>query len=133
MSRPDLKPLSPHLQVYRLPLTAMLSIMHRFTGVILAFGTVPLTGVLVAAAADAAAYEQIRGLLATWWGQVALILWTGALYFHLCNGIRHLFWDAGFGFEVSVAFRTSLWTLAGTLTLTALTWFAAFWIRGMPA
>lgn len=137
MSRPDSesnpRPLSPHLQVYRLPLTALLSILHRFTGVVLALGMAPLTAVLVAAAADAAAYEQLRALLAASWGQALLALWTGALYFHLCTGIRHLFWDAGLGFDVAVAFRTSLWTVAGALALTALTWSVALWVRGMPA
>ena len=133
MPQPNPKPLSPHLQVYRLPLTALLSIMHRITGVILALGMVPLTGILVTAAADAVLYEQLRGLLATWWAQILLILWTTTLHFHLCNGIRHLCWDAGVGFDVTTAFRTSLWTLAGTLALTALTWGAAFWVRGIPA
>ncbi len=133
MSRLDPPPLSPHLQVYRLPLTALLSIAHRLTGVVLALGAVPLTGILVAAATDAALYEHVRGLLSAWWGQTLLVLWTAALYFHLCNGVRHLFWDAGLGFGVVTAYRTSLWVLAATLALTALTWGGALWARGTAA
>ena len=133
MSRRKPPPLSPHLQVYRLPLTALLSITHRFTGVVLALGMPVLTGVLVAAATDAALYEHARVRLSAWWGQVLLVLWSAALYFHLCNGVRHLFWDAGLGFGVAAAHRTSLWTLAAALALTVLTWGAAFWARGMPA
>ena len=133
MSRPESPPLSPHLQVYRLPLTVLLSISHRMTGVVLALGAVPLTGIIVAAATDAALYEQVRDLLSTWWGQTLLVLWTAALYFHLCNGIRHLFWDAGLGFDVTTAYRTSLWTVAATVALTALTWGVALWARGGPA
>lgn len=133
MSRLESQPLSPHLQVYRLPLTALLSVAHRLTGVVLALGMVPLTGILVAAATDAVLYEYVRGLLSAWWGQALLVLWSAALYFHLCNGVRHLFWDAGLGFDVTTAHRTSLWTLAATITLTALTWAAAFWVRGMAA
>ena len=133
MSRRKPPPLSPHLQVYRLPLTALLSITHRFTGVVLALGTPALTGILVAAATDAALYEHVRALLSAWWGQALLVLWSAALYFHLCTGVRHLFWDAGLGFDVITAYRTSLWTLVATLALTALTWGTAFWARGVPA
>ena len=85
------RPLSPHLQVYRLPITAVLSIMHRMTGVVLSLGLVLLVVVLATAAWHRETYEVLTTLLSHWFGQMFLIAWIAALYLHLCNGIRHLF------------------------------------------
>ena len=119
------RPLSPHLQVYRLPITAILSILHRLTGVVLSLGLVLLVAVLATAAWDIGSYEFLREMLSHWLGQLFLIAWTAALYLHLCNGIRHLFWDAGLGFDLNRTQQTAYLTIAGTLILTAATWLLA--------
>ena len=119
------RPLSPHLQVYSLPVTAILSIMHRMTGVILSLGLVLLVVVLATAAWHRETYEVLRTLLSHWLGQSFLILWIAALYLHLCNGIRHLFWDAGMGFDLKRTNQTAYLTVAGTAILTAATWLLA--------
>ena len=117
------RPLSPHLQIYRLPLTAVLSIMHRITGVLLALGTVVLVGWVVAIAAGGPWYMLAYHWFSSFTGQLLLIAWSGALYFHLCNGIRHLFWDTGMGFELRAVDISALLALAATTALTGLTWW----------
>lgn len=117
------RPLSPHLQIYRLPLTAVLSILHRITGVLLSFGVVALVGWLTAVVSDAAAYQTAYAWFASTPGMLALVAWSAMLYFHLCNGVRHLFWDAGRGFELRTVDVTAVATLAVTAALTALTWW----------
>ncbi len=111
MARPD-RPLSPHLQVYRLPLTALLSITHRITGVGLAFGAVILVAWLAAAAAGPAWFAPMSKMMGSWLGRIVLFGFTWALFYHLVNGIRHLFWDAGFGFEKAAARNSGLAVLA---------------------
>ena len=110
MANTHTPPLSPHLQVYRLPLTAVLSIMHRMTGLVLVVGTFLLTLVLFALAAGEQSFAVAQDLLRSWPGTIALLLFVFALYFHFCNGIRHLFWDAGYGFELDTAHRSALAT-----------------------
>ena len=124
--RDSSRPLSPHLQVYRLPVTAILSIMHRMTGVVLSLGLVLLVVVLAAAAWHIEAYEILRNLLSHWLGQLFLIGWTAALYLHLCHGIRHLFWDAGMGFDSRRTNQNAYLTVGGTAILTAVTWLLAY-------
>lgn len=120
--RDSSRPLSPHLQIYRLPITAILSILHRMTGVILSLGLVLWVAVLVTAAWYAESYEMLRQMLAHWLGQLFLIAWTAALYLHLCNGVRHLFWDAGMGFGLRRTRQTAYLTIATTVILTTATW-----------
>lgn len=119
------RPLSPHLQIYRLPLNAVLSITHRLTGMVLALGAALVIFVLIAAASGAAAYESAHAVVASWPGQVVLFLFTAALYYHLCAGIRHLVWDAGHGYSLRAARIGSYAVLAGTVALTLLTWLIA--------
>ena len=94
------RPLSPHLQVYRLPLTALLSIAHRFTGVILGMGALGLAILLVAAAMGEASYAAVHGAYTSLLGQLVLWLFVYSLFFHLCNGIRHLIWDGGYALDL---------------------------------
>ena len=113
------RPISPHLQVYRPQLTSVLSILHRITGVALAIGTILLVYWLIAAASGPVAFASAEALIGSWIGRILLFGWTFALYFHLTNGIRHLFWDAGFGFELKTVYASG-WTvvaLAAVLTL----------------
>ena len=116
-------PLSPHLQIYRLPLTAILSILHRITGALLALGVVALVAWLTAVVSGDAAYQTVHGWFASTLGRIMLIAWSAMLYFHLCNGVRHLFWDAGWGFELRIVDLSAVAALAATVALTALTWW----------
>src|SRR5688500_2907199 len=98
MPRQD-RPLSPHLQIYRWQITMVMSILHRITGVALAVGTLLLIWWLVAAAAGPDAFATAQDFLGSILGRLLLLGWSWALFYHLCNGIRHLAWDAGWGFE----------------------------------
>ena len=118
-------PTSPHLQIYRLPLTALLSITHRITGVILAFGSLVLIWILAAAANSAAYYEAMVPHLQSWYGQLFLIAFVFALYLHFCNGLRHLFWDAGYGFELETVDLTAKLAIVLAIILTLATWAVA--------
>lgn len=118
----DRRPLSPHLQVYRPQLTSVLSITHRATGVALAVGTLLLVYWLVAAALGPQAYAQAQSVLGSKLGQLLMFLWTWALFYHLCNGIRHLFWDAGYGFEIPTVYKSGKAVLIASVVLTLLLW-----------
>ena len=118
------RPLSPHLQVYRLPLVSIMSITHRITGLGLAIGTLLLAAWLGGGAYSPAAYGAMSAFLGSWLGYLLLFGWSVALYFHLCNGIRHLFWDVGKGFELPDARRSNGLVLVATLVLTIITWIA---------
>src|SRR5689334_21637940 len=95
------RPLSPHLQIYRHQLTSVLSILHRITGVALAVGTILLVYCLIAAASGPEAFVVATSIIGSWIGLILLFGWTFALFFHLANGLRHLFWDARLGFELT--------------------------------
>lgn len=119
------RPLSPHLQIYRWQLTMLMSITHRATGIALAVGTALLLWWLMALASGPQAYAQASAVLGSGMGRLALFLWTAALFYHLCNGLRHLFWDAGYGFRIESAYRSGYAVLAAAALLTAVTWIAA--------
>ena len=120
------RPLSPHLQVYRPQLTSMLSILHRITGVALGVGTLLLVYWLAAAAGGPESYAAAQGFIGSFFGQLLLFGWTVALFYHLANGIRHLFWDAGYGFELPTVQRSGQAVLAATAVLTVVSWIAAY-------
>lgn len=127
MAYKDSRPLSPHLQVYRLPMLALVSISHRTCGVLLSIGAVLLTMLLTAAAVSPETYEMLHQHLRAWYGIVLLIGISFALFFHMCNGIRHLFWDLGLGFELETADLTAKLVIAGAVVLTTITWVIALW------
>ncbi len=116
------RPLSPHLQVYKLPLTAIMSITHRVTGAGLAAGTVLVTAFLLAAASGEQAYNAVAGVASSLPGQVIIFLWSLALFYHMCNGVRHLFWDVGMLLEKDKAMQANYFVLAAALTLTVAVW-----------
>jgi succinate dehydrogenase / fumarate reductase cytochrome b subunit len=127
----DQRPLSPHLQVYRWQLTSVLSILHRASGVALAAGTILLVWWLGAAADGPDAYAGVQGFLGSWVGRILLFGWTVALFYHLCNGLRHLWWDTGRGFELKSVYASG-WTVVGaTIVLTAISWIVgvSHWSR----
>ncbi len=122
----DNRPISPHLQIYRLPFNAVLSISHRLTGIALSLGSVVVVAWLVAAAAGPRAYATAGVILGSIPIQVLMFLWTYALFYHLCNGVRHLFWDAGYGFDLAVTRRTGMAAVAAAGLLTVAAWLIAF-------
>ena len=114
------RPISPHLQVYRLPFTAVLSICHRITGALLSAGLVLLVGILLGAVMGERTYEWIRGLLASIPGQTLLWGYIFALVFHTCHGVRHLIWDSLRGLDRASLFRHNLIELLVAFLSTAL-------------
>ncbi|WP_405234630.1 succinate dehydrogenase, cytochrome b556 subunit [Lentisalinibacter salinarum] len=116
------RPLSPHIGVYRWRITSTLSILHRGTGVALSLSTLLLAAWLLAAASGASSYESVAGFVGSPLGLLILVGSSYAFFFHLGNGIRHLFWDAGMGFEMEQA-RASGWTVvAASVVATAVLW-----------
>jgi succinate dehydrogenase / fumarate reductase cytochrome b subunit len=121
-NRPSNRPLSPHLQVYRPQLTSMLSILHRATGIALSVGALYLATWVMYAASGPRAYALFQGFNDSIVGRIVLGGWLFCLFFHLCNGIRHLFWDAGYGFELKDAYRSGWVVVVVSLVSTALSW-----------
>jgi succinate dehydrogenase / fumarate reductase cytochrome b subunit len=121
----DRRPLSPHLQIYKPQLTSVLSISHRVTGVALAVGTLLLAWWLIAAAAGPDAFAVVQGFLGSWLGYLILFGFSYALMYHLCNGIRHLFWDAGYGFELETVYKSGWATVGASVVLTVIAWAIA--------
>jgi succinate dehydrogenase / fumarate reductase cytochrome b subunit len=119
---PAARPLSPHLQVYRWQLTSVLSILHRATGIALSLGTILLVLWLVAAASGATPYAHVQDFIGSWIGLVLLFGWTVSLFYHLCNGIRHLWWDTGQGLELPAVYASGWAVLAATVVLTVFAW-----------
>jgi succinate dehydrogenase / fumarate reductase cytochrome b subunit len=115
------RPLSPHLQVYRLPFTAILSITHRFTGVALALGLVLWVVFLMAAAGGAESFATAQAVLDAWPGRLLLWAWLFALFFHLCHGVRHLVWDTVHGLDRETLTLHGIIELAAALMLTLAT------------
>jgi len=116
------RPLSPHLSVYKPQITSVLSIMHRGTGVFLSLGLLLLTCWLLAVAAGGEQYTNIMDFLCGWFGRLLLIGWSFAFFYHLCNGIRHLYWDSGRGFEIDSVTKSGWAVLITSVVLTAITW-----------
>lgn len=119
------RPLSPHLTIYRPQMTSVLSILHRVTGVGLTLGALLGVWWFLAAATDAEYFAFVDGLLTSWIGWLVLVMSLFALWFHFCNGIRHLVWDAGYGFDLGVIQKSGIAVLAGTVVLTLVTLIAA--------
>ncbi len=122
------RPLSPHIQIYRPQLTSVLSFTHRLTGVALSAGSLLVVGWLVAGATGPAAYDGLLGFMRSWVGLVLLLGWTFSVFFHLCNGVRHLFWDAGRGFELRTIYASGWTVVATSVILTIALWVTGFFI-----
>ncbi len=117
------RPLSPHLQVYdMLQLTSALSIAGRITGAAWAVGLVLLVWWLVAAASGPSAFASVQWFMSSWLGLLGLFGMTAAAWYHTLNGVRHLAWDAGYGYDIPTTYRSGKLVLVGTVVLTLLTW-----------
>ena len=119
------RPLSPHISIYRWPITMVLSILHRATGIAMSVGLIVLVAWLFDAASGPEAYAVFQSAMGSLLGKLLLIGWSLAFFYHLSNGVRHLLWDTGRGMEKDQANRSSWAVLVGTLVLTALFWWAA--------
>lgn len=124
------RPLSPHLQVYKPQLTSIMSILHRITGVVLALGSLLFAAWLVAVAGGADAFGLARAALASVPGQVVLFGLSACLVYHFLNGIRHLAWDAGHGFEIAKAYASGYAVLVLAVLITAGLWWAGLAMGG---
>ncbi len=120
------RPLSPHLQVYRPQITSILSILHRLTGVVLGGGTLLLAWWLIAAAVGPEAYADVEWFISSWVGRLVLLGFTFCLFYHLCNGIRHLGWDIGWGFELPVLHATGWLVVVAAMGMTLVAWILGY-------
>lgn len=121
----DKRPLSPHLQHYKLPLTAYLSITHRATGVINSLAIVLLVLLIASASGTPESYAFMSGIANSWFGKLVLFGFTLSLYYHMCNGIRHLFWDVGRGLDLDTAKKSGNVCVIAAGVLSVITWMVA--------
>jgi succinate dehydrogenase / fumarate reductase cytochrome b subunit len=119
------RPLSPHLQVYRWQISNTLSVLHRLTGLVLSLGGLALVAWLLALASGQAAFTGANALLGSLVGQLALVGWTFCFFYHFCNGLRHLAWDADRGFDREVARKSGIAVVAASVLLTVIFWAVA--------
>ncbi len=124
------RPLSPHLQVYRPQLTSILSILHRITGVVIWAGAVMMTYWIASATYGPEAFARAQWFLGSWFGRLVLLGLTGATFYHLANGIRHLAWDIGWGYEMDKLNISGWAVLIFTGVMTVLTFLAGYWVAG---
>ncbi|MEL6477672.1 MAG: succinate dehydrogenase, cytochrome b556 subunit [Pseudomonadota bacterium] len=112
------RPLSPHLQVYRPQITSVLSILHRATGAGLLIGAIGVVWWLLAAATSAEYFAYVDGVLTSWIGTLVMLGSAWALCYHLANGIRHLIWDMGLGFELDQVTKSGFAAVGASVVLT---------------
>ena len=120
------RPLSPHIGIYKKQLTSGTSILHRVTGVALVFALPVLVTWLLALSRGLDYYNAVLSLLKTPIGQFLLAGWTFSLFYHLCNGIRHLVWDTGRLLTIEAAYKAGYIVIATSVALTALMWLVAY-------
>src|ERR1700722_9657957 len=116
------RPLSPHLQVYKIQITSFLSILHRGTGIVLYGGAVLWALWFIALAAGPESYKRMQGFLLHPLGLILLMGWTFSFFYHFCNGIRHLMWDFGVGYEMPTVRRTGWTVVIAAFFLTGFAW-----------
>ena len=120
------RPLSPHLQIYKPQLTSILSILHRATGVTLSMGSIILVLWIIALTLGEETYAMFSLIVNHWFSKFVLLGFTFGLFYHLSNGIRHLFWDAGYGYDLKVAYISGSVVVVVSLFFTAVTWLLIF-------
>lgn len=120
------RPLSPHLTIYRWPITMTMSILHRITGGALYVGTLLVAWWLIAAATSESYFTLVDGIMRSWFGLLVLFGFTWAMFHHLLGGIRHFIWDTGAGLEKHTASKLGWATIAGSVLLTLAVWAVYF-------
>ena len=125
---PD-RPLSPHLQIYRLSWTMAMSIVHRVTGAANYFGAALVAIWLVAMASGPVAYDRVQWFFGSWIGRLLLFGYTWSLIHHMLGGVRHLVWDFGHGMEPGTRFAMARYTLFASIPLTILIWIVGLMMR----
>jgi succinate dehydrogenase / fumarate reductase cytochrome b subunit len=120
------RPISPHLQTYRLTLTMVMSVVHRATGVALYAGTILLAWWLIATASGPTAYATLQGFASSFIGRLILLGYTWALIHHLLSGLRYLIWDLGYCWGATEREWLTRAALIGAIGLTVLLWIAAY-------
>lgn len=123
-----LRPRSPNIQIYRPQLTSVLSIANRITGVVLSLYAVLLVGWLIAAAAGPHPFAVAHAFIHSWVGQMLLLTCTFSFFVHLCGGLRHLAWDAVYGFELRHIYASGWAMVTASVVLTVAAWIIAFFI-----
>ena len=125
------RPLSPHLQVYKMILTMLMSVVHRVTGIALYFGTVLMVVWLLAIASGPQTkfYFIVSAIYSSWLGQLVLFGFTWALIHHMLGGLRHFVWDLGFGFSKEASNTMAKLTIFGSVIITLALWLIIFWVR----
>ena len=120
------RPLSPHLQVYKPQLTSILSILHRGTGIVLSIGSIFLVSWILVLTLGESAYQIYSQLVNNWFGKLVIFGFTFGLFYHLSNGIRHLFWDAGYGYDLKDAYISGFAVIFSSISLTLITWLIVY-------
>lgn len=124
------RPLSPHVSIYRWPITMAMSIAHRVSGGALYFGTVFLAIWLAGVACGEETFNKINFIYSSFIGRTILLLYTLALVHHMVGGVRHLFWDVKTSLlEKQCATRTAWATVGISIVLTLAVWIAAYVLR----
>jgi len=124
------RPLSPHLTIYRMPITMTMSIVHRITGGALYFGTLLIAWWLMAAATSERSFDLANMVFGSWIGRLVLFGYSWTLIHHMLGGIRHLIWDTGTALEKNNSSRMAWATIACSVVLTVLVWIAGYFARG---
>ena len=120
------RPLSPHLQIYKPQITSILSILHRGTGIVLSVGSIILVLWIVTLTLGESTYLMYSNIINNWFGKFIIFGFTFALFYHLSNGIRHLFWDAGYGYDLNHAYISGISVIISSLLLTSMTWLIVY-------
>ena len=120
------RPLSPHLQIYKPQLTSILSILHRATGVTLSMGSVILVSWIITLTLGEETYVIYTKIINHWFSHLVLMGFTFGVFYHLSNGIRHLFWDAGYGYGLREAYISGSLVIFSSLLLTGMTWLLIY-------
>ena len=120
------RPLSPHLQIYKPQLTSILSILHRATGVTLSMGSVILVSWIIVLTLGEETYGIYMKIINHWFSHLVLMGFTFGVFYHLSNGIRHLFWDAGYGYGLREAYISGSLVIFSSLLLTGMTWLLIY-------
>jgi len=124
------RPLSPHIQVYKWQITMLLSITHRATGIALCAAVPFLMFWIWGLAGSASDYQLVQSFYASFFGRLVLLIFSASLIYHLCNGVRHLYWDIGRGLELPAVYNSGRAVLIATGVLTVLLWTAAYIVAG---